>query len=134
MTDEAEALTAHVTCLALAHEVLVPARKIIDAAPGDLFLSRHEAGHAVGCQHTLALVAEVVAGDELDFERPPNCTRARRSPVVMVCDAVHDPETDAAVFVEFQRLGPAIDEARHALLVEEAAREKPHISDDVVPT
>src|SRR6476469_1851690 len=101
MADEAETLTAHVACLALAHDVLVPAGKIIDPAPGDLFLGGHEAGHTVGCQHTVALVAEVVARDELDFERPPNCTRAWRGPVVMICNAAHEPETDAAVFVEF---------------------------------
>jgi hypothetical protein len=45
---QAQPFAAHVLPLALTDEVLVPARKAVDAAPGDLLFRRHEAGDVIG--------------------------------------------------------------------------------------
>ena len=48
MADQAQPLAAQVLALALADEVLVPVRKAVDAAPGDLLFRRHEAWDVIG--------------------------------------------------------------------------------------
>src|SRR6185503_12631560 len=132
MTDEAQPLAAHVARLALAHEILVPARKVVDAAPGHLLLGGDEAGHVVGVEHALAPAAEVVAGDELHLQRAALLAGAGRRAVVMIGEAAHNAEAHAAAYEELDRVAPAVDEGLHALLVKKSARQEAHIGNDVV--
>src|SRR5262249_29449072 len=132
MADQAQSLAAHVARLALAHEALVPAREVVDPAPGDLLLRSDEAGHVVRGEHALAPVAEVVARDQLDLERAADRAGAGRGAKVMIREAAHDAKAYAAVGEELQGLAAAVDEGRHPLLVEEAARQETHIGDQVV--
>src|SRR3954471_18098815 len=108
MANETQPLAAHVARLALAHQILIPLREVVDAAPRDLLLGGDETGHVVRVEHALAPVAEVVARDELHFERTAHRAGAGSSAEIVVGQAVHDAKAHTATFKELDRFAPAI--------------------------
>jgi hypothetical protein len=125
MADQAEPLAAHVLPLALAHEVRVPARDAVDAAPGDLLFGDDKTGYVIGYRDALPPVAELEAGDQLGLDRPAHRLGARRGTVIMVGQAADETKADAAVFEEFQSFRRMVDKGGHPGVVEAAAGEKP---------
>jgi len=133
MADQAQPLDAHVLPSALTDEVLVPARKAVDAAPGDLLFGDHETGHVIGRWEACAPVVEIALRDQVDLKRLPDRVGAWRLAVITVGQAADDAKTDDASFKKFQRLRRTVDERAHSVVVEAATAEKPHIGDDLVP-
>src|SRR5260370_15983081 len=75
VADQAQALAAHILPLALTDERGVPARRAVDAAPGDLLLGGHKAGYVVRHQDAVAPEAELEPGDKLGLDRPTDRVR-----------------------------------------------------------
>src|SRR6516165_4873789 len=90
MADQAQPLDAHVLPSALTDEVLVPARKAVDAAPGDLLFGDHETGHVIGRWEACAPVVEIALRDQVDLKRLPDRVGAWRLAVITVGQAADD--------------------------------------------
>jgi hypothetical protein len=118
--------------LALAHDVLIPLRKAVHAAPRDLLLRGDVAGHVVGDDDSILPLTEIEAGYQFGFECAPLRERARRHAEVVIGDATHQPKSNPPVGEELEDRGRAIDERSQPLLVMLAAAEISHVAEDVI--
>ena len=132
VSDEADALAAHVLVAALAHQILIPGGIAVDPAPGILLLGGDEIGRVLRRSHLVAPGAELETGDQLRFERASRPARAGCHAQIVIDDAAHHPERDAAGFVVGEHIRRAIDQRQHAILGQFAAAEKRHVADDVL--
>ena len=132
VSDEADALAAHVPGAPVGHELLVPFGEIVDPAPRGLLLGGDEERRVLRNAHLVAPFAEIEAGDQLGLDRAPGRAGAVRHAEVVVDQPAHEAERNPARLEELQHLGRMVDQGRHPVLVELAAAEEAHIGEDVV--
>src|SRR5215470_11867904 len=102
--DETKALAAQILPSALGNKIGVPMRGAVDTTPGDLLLRRHKTRNIVWHQHAVAPIAQLNARDQLGLHGAAHRVGAGRLFVIMIGDAMNEPEADPAICKELKYL------------------------------
>src|SRR6516225_2561028 len=117
---------------ALGNKIGVPMRGAVDTIPGDLLLRRHKTRNIVLHQHAVAPIAQFNARDQLGLHGAALRVGAGRLFVIMIGDAMHEPEADPAIRKELKYLGRTGDKRGQSSLVDSAAAEKPQVGEYLI--
>src|SRR5215468_10193730 len=90
-------------------------RGAVDTTPGDLLLRRHKTRNIVWHQHAVAPIAQFNARDQLGLHGAAHRVRAGRLFVIMIGDAMHEPEADPAICKELEYLRSEARDSRRGI-------------------